>query len=103
MRRKRVTSAPPEHWHIETEIKINGRHVHAARRDRNGRQREAATECKIRGQRGRYRFVKEVTTPTTSWLDFIGPVGKAEQWRSFKHDQVVRVHRPRRDPRKRAA
>lgn len=58
------------------------------------RKLRVGTEVSIRGERGRFRFVQAVETPSGAvWLDFIGGPAKAEKWRSFKPEQVRRVHR----------
>jgi hypothetical protein len=60
----------------------------------NRRTLKHGTEVSIRGERGRFRFIKAVQTPTGAvWLDFIGGPAKAEKWRSFHPDRVRRVHR----------
>jgi hypothetical protein len=60
----------------------------------NCRTLRQGTEVSIRGERGRFRFIKAVQTPAGAvWLDFIGGPAKAEKWRSFHPDRVRRVHR----------
>ena len=60
----------------------------------NRRTLRHGTEVSIRGERGRFRFIKAVQTPAGAvWLDFIGGPVKAEKWRSFYPDRVRRVHR----------
>jgi hypothetical protein len=60
----------------------------------NRRTLTHGTEVSIRGERGRFRFIKAVQTPAGAvWLDFIGGPAKAEKWRSFYPDRVRRVHR----------
>jgi hypothetical protein len=60
----------------------------------NRRTLRHGTEVSIRGERGRFRFIKAVQTPAGAvWLDFIGGPAKAEKWRSFRPDRVRRVHR----------
>jgi hypothetical protein len=70
----------PAHWVVSTEIQINGRHI------------VPGTELKIRGRRGRFRFIKHVKTDTTEWIDAWGGGKGAEQWSSFHPDRVHRVH-----------
>lgn len=67
---------------IDTEIIINGRTV------------SKGTELSIRGARGRFRFVKQVTKDDgTSWLDVWGGPKGHETLRSFRAEQVRTVHR----------
>lgn len=67
-------------WEITTEIQINGRHV------------EPGTELKIRGERGRFRFIKYVNAPNSSWIDVWGGPKRCPALRSFRLEQVQRVH-----------
>jgi hypothetical protein len=67
-------------WTIQTEMQINGRNV------------SEGTELKIRGVRGRFRFIKHVKTETTEWIDVWGGPKGAENWRSFPLDMVKTVH-----------
>jgi len=71
---------PPEGWVIETEVKINGRSV------------TPGTELSITGVRGRCRFMRQVTTPTSCWLDVMMPEPHKIQ-RSFSPAKVRTVHR----------
>lgn len=60
----------------------------------NRRVLRVGTEVSIRGERGRFRFLRAVETPAGAvWLDFIGGPAKAEKWRSFHPERVRRVHR----------
>lgn len=82
-RRKKPTRTPGpcDDWEISTSIHINNRNV------------EPGTELKIAGERGRFRFIKHVKTPTgAEWIDVWGGPAKAEQWRSFRPDRVKTVH-----------
>lgn len=68
-------------WEISTEIKHNGRII------------EPNTEISIKGESGRFLFIKHVKTPTCEWIDVVG--GKNErykQFRSFRPDRIKRVH-----------
>jgi len=59
----------------------------------NGRNVESGTELKIKGQRGRFRFIHHVVTPAgAEWIDVWGGPKGSEQWRSFRTEQVQRVH-----------
>lgn len=72
----------PADWH---------EHDHA---EANGRRITPGTEVSIRGERGRFRFLKRVTRDSgAEWLDFWGGPKGCEAWRSFSADQVRRVHR----------
>lgn len=75
----------PTGWTVTTTDKVNGRTL------------VPGTEVKLRNRRGRYRYLRTVTTPTSGWCDFIGPVGH-EGWVSVPATDVVRVHRLRRTP-----
>lgn len=61
----------------------------------NGRTLTRGTEVTIRGERGRFRFLKAVERPERglAWLDFWGGPKGSEHWRSFRADRVKRVHR----------
>lgn len=71
---------PIDKWEVQTEMQINGRNV------------SKGTELKIKGERGRFRFVKYVKTEKTEWVDVWGGPKGAECLRSFYLDKVVRVH-----------
>lgn len=71
---------PTKDWEVSYEMQINGRYV------------EPGTELKIAGARGRFRFIKHVLTSKTEWIDVWGGPKHGEQWRSFRTDQVKRVH-----------
>lgn len=58
----------------------------------NGRNVSPGTELKITGERGRFRFIKHVETPTTAWIDVFGGPKGAECLRSFHLDKVKTVH-----------
>jgi hypothetical protein len=66
----------------------------------NGRQLVPGTEVSIRGERGRFRFLKRVVRPERGieWLDFWGGPKGAAQWRSFRPDRVRTVHRIQKTP-----
>lgn len=60
----------------------------------NGRRLAPGTEVSVRGERGRFRFLKRVVRDDgREWLDFWGGPKGAPQWRSFPADRVRRVHR----------
>lgn len=80
-RKKNVVNLPPD-WHEHDHAEANGRHI------------TPGTEVSIRGERGRFRFLKRVTRDSgAEWLDFWGGPKGAEAWRSFSADRVKRVHR----------
>jgi hypothetical protein len=83
-KRKQVEPSAPRpnaDWVYITEMQINGRNV------------SAGTELKITGERGRYRFIRKVTTDKgVEWIDVWGGPKGAEQWRSFREEKVRRVH-----------
>lgn len=86
MGRKRKSSVPAgpkpnDGWVYLTEIQINGRNV------------SRGTELKISGERGRFRFVHQVTTTDGKvWIDVYGGPKHMETMRSFYLDRVKRVH-----------
>jgi hypothetical protein len=60
----------------------------------NGRRITVGTEVSIRGERGRFRFLKRVVRDSgKEWLDFWGGPKGSENWRSFSAEQIRRVHR----------
>jgi hypothetical protein len=72
--------APNKDWEYVTELRINGRNV------------VAGTELKIKGHRGRFRFVKLVRNGEVEWIDVWGGPKKFESMRSFRLEQVQRIH-----------
>lgn len=75
------TPKPNDLWKITTEMQINGRNV------------SKGTELKVKGQRGRFRFIKHVLTEEGhEWIDAIGGPKGSEQWRSFRPSEVKTVH-----------
>lgn len=75
------TPKPCDNWEVKKEIQINGRNV------------SEGTELKITGERGRFRFIKQVTTEkNTTWIDVFGGPKGYECIRSFKLDRVKTVH-----------
>lgn len=77
---KDIAVRPNESWVYTTEIQINGRHV------------VKGTELKIAGERGRFKFMRVVSTGKTEWVDCWGGSKGSEQWRSFSIEKVKRVH-----------
>jgi len=74
--------SPVAHWVVNEEWTINGRNL------------VRGTEVTIRGERGRFRFVKHVYNPKTNteWVDVVGGVSGYEMGRSFRPDRVKVVH-----------
>ena len=72
---------PCDSWVILTEMQINGRNV------------TKGTELKISGVRGRFRFIKHVTTEKgVQWVDVYGGPKGLECIRSFRLSQIKTVH-----------
>ncbi|AYQ98525.1 hypothetical protein I5G71_gp39 [Mycobacterium phage Patt] len=60
----------------------------------HGKVLTPGTEVSVRGERGRFRFVKASTTSSgRQVLDFIGGPAGREQWRSFYPERIKTVHR----------
>lgn len=68
-------------WVVSHETTINGRTV------------EVGTELSIKGEPGRFRFLKRIKTPTSEWIDVIGGKERYSRYRSFRVDAVRTVHR----------
>lgn len=72
---------PCDKWVVLTEIQVNGRYV------------SKGTELKIAGERGRYRFIKQVTTEKgITWVDVYGGPKGYECLHSFSPDRIKTVH-----------
>lgn len=82
-RKNNTTPRANAHWVITEELVINSRKV------------VRGTELKIKGERGRFRFIKHVDTGTKQWIDVYGGLKGHEMLRSFPEDRVMRVHRDR--------
>lgn len=80
-RRRPLEARYPSDWVVETEISVHGRRM------------APGTELSIRGERGRFIFIKRVTTSRTTWIDVVGGTKGHAQWRSFGEDRVRTVHR----------
>lgn len=75
-----LATAHPD-WVVSHEMTINGRTV------------EIGTELSIKGESGRFRFLKHIKTPTSEWIDVIGGKERYQRFRSFRVDAVRTVHR----------
>ncbi len=69
-------------WQTLTEVAAPG-----------GRYLRPGVEFRIRGERGRFRFLSYTVTPTAAWIDCVGP---NRQYRAFRLDRVRTVHVTRR-------
>lgn len=81
-KKKKANSLADMHpdWIISNEIQINGRNV------------VVGTELSITDERGRFRFIQHVQTPTAEWIDVIGGPTGTRMFRSFRSNRVKRVH-----------
>lgn len=81
-KKKRSNSLEEMHpdWVISKEIQINGRNV------------VVGTELSITDERGRFKFLQHVQTPTAEWIDVIGGPTGTRMFRSFRSERVKRVH-----------
>lgn len=81
-KRKKSNSLEEVHpdWVVSESIQIHGRNV------------VSGTELSIASERGRFRFIKHVSTPTSEWIDVIGGVKGVRMFRSFRVERVKRVH-----------
>lgn len=84
MARRKSKNTTPDlsaEWEKIESIQVNGRHI------------TVGTELKIKGQRGRFRFLKYVKTPQgAEWVDVWGGPKNCEQWRSFRLEDIKTVH-----------
>lgn len=78
-RKKTPVVVVPEGWDVEVEwTSPTGRHC------------QPGTEVKIRGQRGRFKFDRHVSTQRAEWIDVKDSQGR---FRSFRPQDVRTVHR----------
>jgi len=68
-------------WIVNEEFRINNKIV------------TPGTELSIRGERGRFKFLKHVINSEHEWIDVLSTTG---QFRSFPLDKVKTVHRIKR-------
>lgn len=82
-RKKKVGNSIEEvhpDWVVSDEMQIHGRNV------------TPGTELSISSERGRFRFIKHVKTPTAEWIDVIGGYKNYRMFRSFRVERVRTVH-----------
>lgn len=81
-RKKRIPTLAEAHpdWVVSDTMKVNGRVV------------EKNTELSIKGQSGRFLFIKHVVTPNCEWIDVLGGKARYKQFRSFRPEQIKTVH-----------
>lgn len=70
-----------DHWIVSDECRINNKIV------------TPGTELSVRGERGRFKFLKHVINSEHEWIDVLSSAG---QFRSFPLDKVKTVHRIKR-------
>lgn len=80
---ERIASVHPD-WTISDEMTVNGRKV------------EIGTEVSIKGEPGRFRFLRHIATPTCEWVEVIGGRRGYVHQRSFRPERVKTVHRLKR-------
>jgi hypothetical protein len=68
-------------WIVSEECRINNKIV------------TPGTELSIRGERGRFKFLKHVINSEHEWIDVLS---STNQFRSFPRDKVKTVHRIKR-------
>jgi hypothetical protein len=80
---RRKAATLPDDWEVSTEVTINGRQV------------SPGTELQVSGERGRFRFIRQVTRPERgiTWLDVWGGPKGSENLRAFRPERVRTVHR----------
>jgi hypothetical protein len=81
-KKKRSNSLEEVHpdWIVSDEIQVHGRKV------------SKGTELSIISERGRFRFVKHVRTPTAEWIDVVGGMKGVSMSRSFRVEKIKTVH-----------
>lgn len=74
--------SPSAHWVVSEEITVHGRKV------------ARGTELSIKGERGRFIFIKHIFNPKTGseWVDVVGGPSGYKTSRSFHLDKIRRVH-----------
>jgi hypothetical protein len=79
---KRTPPAYPIRWKVTEETTLNGHHV------------TPGTELSVRGERGRFRFLRRIDNGNgADWIDVYGGPKGSEQLRSFYPERVKTVHR----------
>lgn len=86
-KKKEISNLPPRYdpsadWVVSEEWNANGRNL------------VKGTELSIKGERGRYHFVRHVYNPRAdaSWIDVIGGPKNIRQYRSFNPMNIKTVH-----------
>lgn len=86
-RKKKPTHAadyvnPSAHWVISEEWSTHGRNL------------VKGTEISIRGERGRFLFIRHVVNPSNGaeWVDVIGGKAGTKQFRAFAPARIKTVH-----------
>jgi hypothetical protein len=86
-RKKKLTPAvdyvsPSAHWVVSEEWTIHGRNL------------VKGTELSIRGERGRFQFIRHVYNPRidVEWVDVVGGSKGTKQLRSFTPSRIKTVH-----------
>ena len=77
MARKKIKSSPPAHWELHEQAQVNGRWL------------TFGTEFRVNGEKGRFRFERRVSTPSSEWIDARDSEGR---YRSFSLAKVRTVH-----------
>ena len=76
-RKKKNINATPCSWQISTDFVANSRHL------------SPGTEIKIRGEKGRFKFLQHIRTATAEWIDVRDKDGR---FRSFHPERIKTVH-----------
>ena len=91
--RRYTRATVPTHWHVAEVARVRGQVLTPGR------------ELRVRGERGRFRFVRHVRNVhlDTEWIDVYGGPAGHETLRSFRPEWVTRVlrtqtMRPTTDP-----
>ena len=71
----------PAHWTITDSANVRGRWM------------RPGTEFSVTGKRGRFRFIRHVSTATSEWVDGFGA---DQQWHSIHVSRIRVIHVSRR-------
>lgn len=80
MNKKKHVLSLPAGWVVSEEIQIHGRNV------------LKGTELSVKGEPGRFRFIKHVKTETKEWVDVVGGKKGYKTFRSFDISRIKTVH-----------